>query len=111
MFALTGCDHFPKHQYFLGQVNPSLSKELCNELSVLASEHSLLKRENKRESTLCYFSETAQNNIVLGARLIEEQVVVDVQGFNHRKEIASLREATEKMIALKFPSAKVSDNE
>ena len=105
---LISCDHFPKSEYGIGKYDAVLANQICEDLSILSNEHSLVAREHARKSTLCYFSDSELNGVVLGARVLDEQIVVDIQGFNSKKKIASLRKDTEEMIFSKYPDVQIN---
>ena len=65
-------------------------------------QHSLSKREQDRPETQCYFSESEMNSVVLGARKLNEQLVIDVQTFNHNKEFRAINAHIQQMLESKY---------
>ena len=105
---LAACDHFPRHQYVMGSNETDFANQVCKDLLTLSNKNDLITREPVREETLCYFSDSELNGVVLGARKLDGQIVVDIQGFNSRKKVSLIRKATEEMISLKYPNVQIN---
>ena len=71
---------------------------MCELLSSIADAHNLEPRDPTRSGTKCYFSDSDMNNLVLGARTLNEQLVVDVEAFNRMREFRSLSQDLEEML-------------
>ena len=105
-FFLVGCDSFPRASYSLGSFSEYRTggkvEVLCKLLEEIALQHSLSKREQDRPETQCYFSESEMNSVVLGARKLNEQLVIDVQTFNHNKEFRAINAHIQQMLESKY---------
>lgn len=86
LITLTGCDRWFDAAYTFGSVSTYEGdgeiRALCKHLSGLAAAHDLVKREAVRDSTLCVYSDSEHMFLVLGARSLNGQLVVDVQALN-----------------------------
>ena len=104
---LAGCDTFPRVTYSLGsevvyKAQGDVST-LCERLSSVANAHNLEQRSPRRSGTQCYFSDSDMHSLVLGARTLNEQLVVDVEAFNRMEEFRSLNQDVEEMVQGNYP--------
>ena len=104
---LTGCDTFPRATYSLGSEAVYKAQgevsTLCERLSSLANAHNLEQRSPRRSGTQCYFPDSDTHSLVLGARTLNEQLVVDVEAFNRMEEFRSLNQDVEEMLQGNYP--------
>jgi hypothetical protein len=104
---LAGCDTFPRTTYSLGSEAIYMAQgevsTLCERLSSIAKAHNIEPRDSMRSDTFCYFSDSDMNNLVLGARAFNEQLVVDVEAFNRMSEFRSLSQDLEEMLQRNYP--------
>ncbi|PTQ89478.1 hypothetical protein [Agitococcus lubricus] len=105
--ACSSCDTFPKSAYSIGSMAIYDVKGeipfLCNRLEDIAIQNKLIKQLPKRQNTLCYFSESKLNSIVIGARSLNKQLVVDIQVLNNMKTYRKLKLQIEEMLKLNYP--------
>jgi len=107
IMLLAGCDTFPRVTYSLGsevvyKAQGDVST-LCERLSSVANAHNLEQRSPRRSGTQCYFSDSDMHSLVLGARTLNEQLVVDVEAFNRMEEFRSLNQDVEEMLQGNYP--------
>ena len=92
---LAGCDRFQKVAYSIGGAATYKTsgeiKNLCNQLEKIAKENSLTKKKDSRPETQCYFSDEEHYTVVLGARVLEQHLVIDIQSFNSPAEFDKIQ--------------------
>jgi hypothetical protein len=105
--ACSSCDSFPRTAYSIGSVAIYDAKNeiplLCNRLEYIAIQNKLVKRLPKPSDTLCYFSEGELNGIVIGARSLNKQLVIDIQVVNNMKAYRKLKLQIEEMLNSNYP--------
>ncbi len=107
LITLTGCDRWFDAAYTLGSVSTYEGdgeiRALCKHLSGLAAAHDLVKREAVRDSTLCVYSDSEHMFLVLGARSLNGQLVVDVQVLTSTRTSRALNKDLLELLAKHYP--------
>jgi len=107
---LSGCEHFRHKQAILPKsiaaVQDSNVTGVCKVLGEVAQEHDLSAQPTENDNVLCYFKREFNGfPLILGARIENDVVLVDVFSWNIKSEFQALEESVLKRLKQQYGKA------